>query len=101
MVAEINENNFKEKVQGKCLVDFFATWCPPCKMLAPVLEELSEEQKGISFYKVNVDENASLSSEYGIAHVPTLILFENGTAKSKMSGYVPKEKLEKFIKGIG
>ena len=99
MVVEINADNFKEKVRGKCVVDFFATWCPPCKMLAPVLEEVSNEQKGVAFYKVNVDENVSLASEYGIAHVPTLILFENGAPKNKISGFVPKENLEKFIQG--
>lgn len=85
MVTEINENEFDEKVKEKCIVDFFATWCPPCKMLAPVLEELSNEVDNINFYKINVDENLNVSEKYGISHVPTLILFDKGETANRVS----------------
>ena len=99
MVIEINENEFDEKMKGKCLVDFFAAWCPPCKMLSPVVDEVSEELTDVSFYKVDTDQNLGLSDKYGIMAVPTLILFEDGEVKNKQTGYIGKEQLIKFING--
>lgn len=97
MVTEINQSEFEEKIKERCVVDFYATWCPPCKMLAPVIDELSEEMKDIPFYKINVDENLKISEEYGIMHVPTVIVFENGETKNRVSGFIDKEQLKKFI----
>ena len=97
MVKEVNENNFKEVLKGKCIVDFFATWCPPCKMLSPIFEEVSEEIKDVAFYKINIDENTNVANEYGITHVPTLLLFENEKEKARVSGYMDKDKLKEFI----
>lgn len=97
MVLEIKEEEFSEKIKEKCIVDFFATWCPPCKMLSPIIDEVSNEVSEVNFYKVNIDENLNLSEKYGISHVPTLVLFENGKEVNRVSGYIDKEELKKFI----
>ena len=76
LIKEINENE-------KVLVDFFATWCPPCKAISPILEEFSNENNNIKVLKVNVDENQELAIEYGVTLVPTLIFIENGEVKKR------------------
>ena len=97
MVIEIEEKEFDEKIKEKCVVDFFATWCPPCKMLSPVIEGVSKEIEDVKFYKVNVDENIEISNKYRILHVPTIILFENGNEAKRVSGYIDGTQLKKFI----
>jgi len=77
------------------LVDFYADWCGPCKMLAPILEELKEE---IKIIKVNVDENEEVAMKYGVMSIPTLVFFKNGAEIHKMIGYVDKETLLSVIK---
>lgn len=86
-----------EEVVGNAytLVDFYADWCGPCKMLAPVLEELKEE---IKIIKVNVDENEEVAMKYGVMSIPTLIFFKNGKEIHKMVGYINKEALLDIIK---
>ena len=80
------------------LVDFWATWCGPCQMLAPILEEFANENDGkIKVGKVNVDEARELAMDYRISSIPTLILFENGEAKKMTLGLQTKEKLQEFI----
>ena len=81
---------------GKVLVDFFANWCGPCKMLAPVLEEVSE-QVDSKIVKVDVDELPELARRYGIFSIPTLLLFENGQLVRKQSGYLNADDLIDFI----
>ena len=97
MVTEINEKEFSEKLEGKCLVDFYASWCPPCKMLSPVIDEVSEEIENVNFYKVNIDENIELANKYGIMTVPTLIIFKDGEIINRESGFMAKDKLKEFI----
>ena len=82
--------------EGKVLVDFFANWCGPCKMLAPVLEEVSE-QVDSKIVKVDVDELQELARRYGIFSIPTLLLFENGQLVRKQSGYLNADDLIDFI----
>lgn len=92
------EENFEElTASGITLVDFFATWCGPCKMLGPVLEEVASERSEIQIVKMDVDENTSLAKTYGIMSVPTMILFKDGKPISKKSGYMPKELIEEWI----
>ena len=91
LIKEINENE-------KVLVDFFATWCPPCKAISPILEEFSNENNNIKVLKVNVDENQELAIEYGVTLVPTLIFIENGEVKKRNSGIMDKNELENFAK---
>lgn len=89
-----NENNFNELIKKDLvIVDFFATWCGPCKMLGPVLESL----ENVEVLKIDVDECPNLAKEYGIMSVPTLMLFRNGDLKAKSSGFMPKDALETWI----
>lgn len=89
-----NEKDFENLVnKDLVLVDFFATWCGPCKMLGPVLESLEK----IDVVKIDVDECPDLARKYGIMSVPTLMIFSNGELKNKQSGFMPKEALEEWI----
>ena len=97
MLINYKEKNFNEIIQKKVLVDFYATWCGPCKMLSPVLEELSKEID-IDIIKVDVDENNDLAKEYGVMSIPCLILFENGKEIKRNLGFMPKEKIKDFVK---
>lgn len=93
-----NEENFSSVISnGTVLVDFFATWCGPCRMLGPVLEELSSDRSEVKIMKVDVDEAESLAKEYGIMSVPTLLLFKNGQLVSQKTGFMPKEVLNEWI----
>jgi thioredoxin 1 len=80
------------------LVDFWAPWCGPCRMVAPVVDELAEEYDGkVSFGKVNVDDNPKIASQYGVMSIPTLILFKNGKPVSNIVGFRPKDELKKNL----
>lgn len=100
MVKEIKEKEFKEVISNnkKVVVDCFATWCGPCKMLAPVVESISEENKEISFYKLDVDDCEVVPREYGIMSIPTLLVFEDGELKQTIVGLRSKSELESMIK---
>ena len=92
----IHETEFNElmKKEGLVLVDFFATWCGPCKMLAPVLEELAEDMNGkMEIVKVDVDQEGDLAMKFGIMSVPTMIVFKDGEAVKQISGYQAKGQL--------
>ncbi|WP_462354959.1 thioredoxin, partial [Fusobacterium ulcerans] len=87
-LINLNEITFKEEVinnKGIVIVDFWAEWCGPCKVLAPILEEISEEGK-VKIYKVNVDENPSLAGQFGIKSIPTMVVFENGIRVDQVVG---------------
>ncbi len=94
-------NNFKEDVLEQSLpvlVDFFATWCGPCKMLAPVLEELdSEYGDKLKIVKVDIDKHIELAREFRVATVPTMMVFENGELKDSLIGYHSKEELVELL----
>lgn len=99
MEYTLTKDNFQELVlesKEPVLVDFWATWCGPCMMLSPIVEELAETHK---VGKVNVDEELELAHRYGITSIPTLILFENGQAVRQTMGYQPKEDIEAFLEG--
>lgn len=100
-IMHLNEENFNKEVMesGKpVLVDFFATWCGPCKMLAPILEEIAAENPDFSIGKVDVDESTSLAGQYGVMSVPTLIFFKGGEIQKKMVGVRGKEELVALFK---
>lgn len=79
------------------LVDFFATWCGPCKMIAPVLEDIASSRDDIKIVKIDVDQHQDLAMRYGVMSIPTLILFKNGKPVAQQLGFMPKELLLKWI----
>ena len=100
MIKQINETAFNELVKGVkgvSVVDFFATWCGPCRMLSPVMENVANELKDVSFYKIDVDENERLAGKFGISSIPCLILFVDGEPKSKILGYRPLSDIVSWI----
>ena len=92
-VEEFNEIT----TNGKVLVDFYATWCGPCRMLAPVLEELSEEISDVQIIKVDVDELPELARRFGIMSIPTIFYFKEGEVAKKVVGFQDKNSLKKMI----
>lgn len=91
------ENDFDNLIKERAVVDFYATWCGPCKMFGPIFEEVSEESN-INFVKLDVDKNDDIARKYGVMTIPTVILFENGEEVKKHIGLMSKEELEEFIK---
>ncbi|MBQ1328489.1 MAG: thioredoxin [Eubacterium sp.] len=96
-VKQIKEDEFEEEVlkaQGTIVVDFWADWCGPCKMLGPVLEELSEEEKNVKFCGVDVEQAERLAVKYGISNIPCVMVFQNGEAVKRSVGFKPKDALK-------
>jgi len=83
--------------KGEVLVDFFATWCGPCKMLSPIIEQVAQENPDLTVLKVDVDEVPVLAQRFGVASIPTLIRFEDGENKATTLGFMPKPKLLSFL----
>lgn len=100
MVKKISRNEWNEVTESEvAVVDFSATWCGPCQMLAPVLEEASEDFAGkVNFFNVDVDENRSLAMEYRIQNIPAVALFKKGEKADMQVGFVPKDEIEAFIR---
>lgn len=99
MVKQINSDEFKEAIkEGKVVVDLFATWCGPCKMLSPVLDEISEEITTTKFYKIDVDDNEDIAREYNVMSIPTVLVFENGELTNTIVGLKGKDYLVEEFK---
>lgn len=98
-VYEVSDATFVEETkEGLVLVDFWAPWCGPCRMVAPVLDEISEELGDkVKIIKVNVDDNPDTSKEFGIMSIPTLLVKQNNEVKETIIGYRPKEELDEVI----
>lgn len=94
MVKQIDSNEFKEVIKkGKVVVDLFATWCGPCKMLSPILDEISEEITTTEFYKIDVDDNQDVAREFNVMSIPTVLIFQNGELVNKIVGLRSREDL--------
>ena len=101
MALKITKENFETEVLNSSvpvLVDFWATWCGPCQMIAPTIEMLAEEYEGkVKVGKVDVDEEQEIAIKYGVASIPTLVLFENGKEVNRKVGFMPKAEIEEMF----
>ena len=99
-VLHIHEANFEQEVlhsDKPVLLDFFATWCGPCRMVAPVIDEIAEEREDIKVCKIDVDQASELAIRYGVASIPTLMVFKNGEITNKALGAMPKEDILELL----
>ena len=97
----VNKNNFQEEVLNSdkpVLVDFWAPWCGPCRMVLPIIEEIAEENEDIKVAKINVDEEPELANQFGVMTIPTLYVFKNGQAVNHRSGAMPKEQILAMVR---
>ncbi|WP_295632952.1 thioredoxin [Mitsuokella sp.] len=96
----ITKDNFESEVlkaEGTVLIDFWATWCGPCRMLSPIVDKVASEHTDVKVGKINVDEQPELAQQFGIMSIPTLIVFRNGQKVNESIGLIPKEKVEELI----
>jgi thioredoxin 1 len=99
-VSKVSDSDFESEVLKSTkpvVVDFWAEWCGPCRMIAPALEEIAGANDKVKIVKLNVDENPATAAKYGIMSIPTLMLFKNGELASRQVGAAPKQKLEQWI----
>ncbi|HDD35965.1 MAG TPA: thioredoxin [Archaeoglobus veneficus] len=96
---ELNSKNFSEVLKNEnVVIDFYANWCAPCKMIAPIIEELAKEYAGkVVFAKLNTDENIEIAQRFAISAIPTIIFFKNGKAVDQIVGALPKAELKRWI----
>lgn len=102
-VVTVDGNNFEDQVlkgQGIVIVDFWADWCGPCKMLSPIIDQIGDEMENIKVCKVDVDKNQSLAMEYQVMSIPTLVIFKDGKEVKKSIGVVSKDEIKEYIKAI-
>lgn len=97
-VIYANNEDFKEKIaSGTILLDFYADWCAPCRMIGPVLEQIAEENDTIKVVKVNVDENAELAANFGVKGIPALFVLKEGKTVAQRAGFMPKDALIDWV----
>lgn len=100
-VIEIKENEFNDKIkEGKVLIDCYATWCGPCRMLSPIIDELATNREDTHFYKLDVDEAESICKDYGIMSIPALLLFKDGKLITKSVGLKQIDELEEMLNDL-
>ena len=100
-IEEAKFNDIVTKAKNPVLVDFWAPWCGPCRMVAPIVDELANEYEGkVDFGKVNVDENPKIASQFGVMSIPTLIIFKDGKPITNLVGFRPKNDLKKSLDAV-
>jgi len=102
-IIEVNEDNFASEIvgsEGLAMVDFWAVWCGPCRMVAPIVEELADEyaDRGLKVAKLDVDANPSISASYGVRSIPTILFFKGGELVDQVIGFVPRPHLEEKVR---
>jgi len=98
MAELLNDNNFEEKIStGIVLCYFGASWCQPCKVVSPIIEEISEERKDVGVYKVNVEDNPEVSVQFAVRSIPTIMVFKDGAVFDKITGSAFKEDINNLI----
>ena len=101
MIREIDDQNFEQVIaEGKVLIDFWASWCGPCNMLAPVIDEIANENADLTIGKVNVDDYPELAGKLGVMSIPTLFFYSGGVLKDSCVGVVPKSTIQKKLEHL-
>ena len=98
-VTTVTKENFKAFIQAEkpVLLDFWASWCGPCRMVGPIVEEIARERTDVAVGKVNVDEEMELAMQFGVSSIPTLVVLKNGQTVARAVGYRPKAEIEKLL----
>ena len=99
-VLSVSKHSFSDEVLSSSLpvlIDFWAPWCGPCRMVGPIVEEIAQEREDIAVGKINVDEEVELAMEFGVASIPTLVVVEHGEVMNKAIGYMPKAEIEELL----
>ena len=99
-VLSVSKRSFSDEVLSSSLpvlIDFWAPWCGPCRMVGPIVEEIAQEREDIAVGKINVDEEVELAMEFGVASIPTLVVVEHGEVMNKAIGYMPKAEIEELL----
>lgn len=100
-IMKVSKENFEKEVlqsDKKVLIDFYADWCGPCKMLSPIVAEFAKENDTVKVVKINIDENEELAVQYGVMSIPTLVVIENGETKNTSVGLISKSEIEELVK---
>lgn len=98
MVKELTDTTFEQETEsGLTLTDFWATWCGPCRMQSPVIDQLDEEADGVAYFKMDVDQNPETPKEFGVMSIPTLLVKKDGEVVEKLIGYHSKEQIESIL----
>lgn len=98
MITDVNKENFEEVMgNGLILADFNASWCGPCRMLKPLLEEIASERSAVKIVSINIDEEEELTEKYSVSSIPCLVLFKDGKEVSRSVGLKPKDEIESMI----
>ena len=97
-VQKLNQNNFNNAIaNGTALVDFYADWCGPCRMVGPFIDELAEEMPNVKFVKIDIDKNTEVAAKLGVMSIPNMIVFKDGNIVNRQIGGLPKNELKAFI----